>query len=61
MKCAKRNEGFMAHLIDLICLSISYAEVRQRMLSAADALGSRCSRERMREWIQEGIPEPLIG
>ena len=24
-------------------------------------LGSGCSRERMREWIREGIPEPLIG
>ena len=30
-------------------------------LSGADALGSRCSRERMRERIREGIPEPLIG
>ena len=45
----------MAHMIDLICLSISFAKVRERMLSGADALGSGCgsrcgsgcSRERM--------------
>ena len=30
-----------------VCLSISFAKVRERMLSGADALGSGCSRERM--------------
>ena len=38
------NQGFMAHLI---CLSISFAKVREWMLSGADALGSGCSQEQM--------------
>ena len=49
-----RNQGFMAHLIDLICLSISFAKVRERMLSGADALGSGCGSGCSRELMLSG-------